>query len=92
MTNYAKADQFSHPNAIVFQHLEVTETDSATHDIPRVFGGASIWIMKSDGSDLRLLRHPGLGANARHLDHSSVSGEVIQLTNEPAYVSSRPCW
>ena len=75
LTNYAKADEFGYSNPIVFQRFEVTETDSATPDIPGFYGGASIWIMESDGSDLRLLRHPGRGANAKHLDHPSVTGD-----------------
>ena len=75
LTNYAKADEFGYSNPIVFQRFEVTETGSATPDIPGFYGGASIWIMESDGSDLRLLRHPGRGASAKHLDHPSVTGD-----------------
>ena len=70
------ADQSTYSNPVVFQRFENTETNAATPDIPGFYGGASIWVMESDGSSLKLLRHPGRGLNAKHLDHPSVSSDA----------------
>ena len=70
---FASADESTYSNPIVFQRFENNETNSATPDVPGFYGGASIWVMESDGSNLKLLRHPGYGTNAKHLDHPSIS-------------------
>ena len=75
LTTNSIADEFLYSNPIVFQRFENTTTDTATPDIPGFYGGASIWVMESDGSNLKLLRHPGPGSVAKHLDHPSVSGD-----------------
>jgi hypothetical protein len=75
LTTNSIADEFLYSNPIVFQRFENSTTDTATPDIPGFYGGASIWVMESDGSNLKLLRHPGHGSVAKHLDHPSVSGD-----------------
>ena len=75
------ADQSTYSNPVVFQRFENTETNAATPDIPGFYGGASIWVMESDGSSLKLLRHPGRGLNAKHLDHPSVSSDAQYKEN-----------
>ncbi|GIT20647.1 MAG: hypothetical protein VX206_09190 [Pseudomonadota bacterium] len=86
------ADQSTYSNPVVFQRFENTETNAATPDIPGFYGGASIWVMESDGSSLKLLRHPGRGLNAKHLDHPSVSSDaqyVIYAEFENAEIGRR---
>ena len=70
---FASADESTYSNPIVFQRFENNETNTATPDVPGFYGGASIWIMESDGSNPKLLRHPGYGTEAKHLDHPSIS-------------------
>jgi Tol biopolymer transport system component len=58
---------------VVFQRFR---NDGATPDIPGFYGGASIWIMEANGSHATLLRDPGTGDTARHLDHPSVTSDA----------------
>ena len=51
----ASADELTYSNPIVFQRFENNETKTATPDVPGFYGGASIWIMESDGSNPKLL-------------------------------------
>ena len=52
---------------IVFQRFPDT---AANPTVPGFYGGASIWIMESDGTRLQQLR----ADPERHLDHPSLSG------------------
>jgi len=69
------AAEHRYQNPVVFQRFENTGPDAATPDIPGFYGGASIWVIEADGTNPRLLRHPGRGPSARHLDHPSVTSD-----------------
>ena len=69
------AAEYRYTDPVVFQRFENTGANAATPDIPGFYGGASIWVMESDGSNPQLLRHPGRGPSARHLDHPSVTSD-----------------
>lgn len=74
---------------VVFQRFL---SDAATPDVPGFYGGASIWIMEADGSHVSLLRDPGQGDSARHLDHPSVASDgtyVVYAEFENAALGAR---
>ena len=69
------AAEHEYANPVVFQRFDAGGGNAATPDIPGFYGGASIWVMEADGSMLKMLRHPGAGPSARHLDHPSVTSD-----------------
>lgn len=92
LASHSNAAESTYANPIVFQRFENAETNAATPDIPGFYGGASIWVMESDGSNLKLLRHPGRGPDAKHLDHPSVSSDgeyVIYAEFDSAEIGRR---
>ena len=69
------ADEYHYVNPVIFQRFDNTGPNAATPDIPGFYGGASIWVMESNGSYLSLLKHPGSGSAAKHLDHPSITSD-----------------
>ena len=75
LASASMAAEYRYTNPVVFERFENTQTNVATPDIPGFYGGASIWVMESDGSRLSMLRHPGVGLSAKHFDHPSVTSD-----------------
>ena len=75
LSSFSLAAEYRYASPVVFQRFESTGANVATPDIPGFYGGASIWIMESDGSRLSMIKHPGRGPSAKHLDHPSVTSD-----------------
>ena len=92
LASVSMAAEYRYTNPVVFQRFENTGTNIATPDVPGFYGGASIWVMESDGSRLSMLRHPGRGPLAKHLDHPSVTSDgqfVIYAEFDSAEIGTR---
>ena len=92
LASFSMAAEYSYLNPVVFQRFENTGTNVATPDIPGFYSGASIWVMESDGTRLLMLRHPGRGLSAKHLDHPSVTSNgqfVIYAEFDSAEIGTR---